>query len=375
MPRMRILHVVARSHRRGAEIVAMELAAELDLLGHDNRVVALGLAHDGGRIPSLPPLVPRVDEGIRELVLGAVRLRRRVRRESVDVVLVHGGWAAQVAVLAVPRRGPLVVWQLILGFPDKVWRPARRTWWRLVLRRVDGAFSLTEELKDEVRRLHFPGPVWVVPNSRRPDRFLTLDRAAESRRLRKEAGVGPDVELVGFVGHLVAQKRPERAVELLGMLRERGRPAHLVMAGGGPLAAAVAREVAARGLREHVTMLGHRDDVERVLAGVDLVVLTSDTEGIPGVAIEAQMAGSPLVTFPLGGVGEVVEHDVTGVVLDSHDVKAMADAVEALLLDRPRLARMSEQARSRTPEFSASRTARTYADRLGDLRSGALASS
>ncbi|MEJ7583611.1 MAG: glycosyltransferase family 4 protein [Acidimicrobiales bacterium] len=362
---MRIVHLVARSHRRGAEMVAMELAEELDGRGHRNRVVALGLAHDGGRDPQLPPLVSRVSVGVDVLVADAWRLRRLLRSEPADVVLAHGGWAVQVAAVATPRGGPAVVWQRILGFPESVWRTGRRRWWQLVLRRVDAAVALTGDLEDELRRLGFAGPVWVIANARRTDRFDALDRDTESSWLRGRLGVAPDLPLIGFVGHLVDQKRPERAVEVLSRLHAMGREAHLVVAGGGPLADALEREVRSRLLSDHVSLLGHRNDVERILAGIDLLVLPSDHEGIPGVAIEAQMAGCPVVTFPLGGVGEVVDDGVTGIVLGDHDTATMAAEVSRLLGDPARRRRMSVAARRRSARFSVGHTADAYEDRLG----------
>ena len=70
---LRILHLVTRSQRRGAELVAVELARGLDSLGHTNQVLALGLGFDGGEDVDLPPLTRRSDEGFRALWLGAGR--------------------------------------------------------------------------------------------------------------------------------------------------------------------------------------------------------------------------------------------------------------------------------------------------------------
>src|SRR4051812_13912907 len=103
MARLRILHLVTRSQRRGAEIVALALARQLDALGHDGRVVALAPAFDGSTEPELPPLGARTEVG------GAARyslrreLRRDLARRPVDVVLAHGGTPFQIAVQA--RRG------------------------------------------------------------------------------------------------------------------------------------------------------------------------------------------------------------------------------------------------------------------------------
>lgn len=346
----------------------MELSEELDLLGHENAVLALGLSHDGGHDDALPPLVARSGVGIHVLALAALRLRRRLRRQPIDVVLAHGGWAVQVVALAIPRGGPLLVWQRILGLPGSVFRFPRRWWWRAVMQRVDAAVALTPTLETELRHLEFDGPVWVIPNARRPDRFLVLDRAEERRRLCRELDLDPNADLIGFVGHLVRQKRPERAIEVLARVRSLGRNAHLVMAGGGPLMDDVRAEAVTRGVQDHVSFLGHRNDVEHVFAAVDVLVLTSEDEGIPGVAIEAHMAGTPVVTFPVGGVSEVVADGVSGLVLADHDPATMADTVDALLGDPDRRAAMSAAASERAGAFATSIVALTYASRLASLK-------
>ncbi len=364
---VRVLHVVGQSHRRGAELFAVELAEELEALGYQNRLVAVGVGHDGGREASLESLVHSAHMGPGALVMAAWRMRRLLADDPVDVVLAHGGWQMQVAAFAAPRRGPLIVWQRILGFPDMLWHNPRRWWWSRLVRRVDAGVALTVELATELRRLGFKGPVWVIPNARRPDRFLNIDREIEAKWLRNELGLAPEVLLLGFVGHLVDQKRPERAVEVLARLRERGRDVHLVVAGGGPLAESLASEIGTRGLDEHVSLLGQRHDVERIYGGIDLLLLTSDDEGIPGVAIEAQMAGCPVVTFALGGVGQVVEDGVSGVVLPGRDPRQMAEQADRLLDDPDRRARMSERGRERAHVFTTGRTAATYADHFADL--------
>jgi Glycosyltransferase Family 4 len=114
---LRILHAVCHSHRRGSEMVALELAGQLEHLGHHNRLVAMGSALDGGEDPDLPPLGRSWREGPTQLVSLALRLRRLLAQEPVDVVLAHGSRPACVVALAAPRRGPLLVWQRILGSP------------------------------------------------------------------------------------------------------------------------------------------------------------------------------------------------------------------------------------------------------------------
>jgi glycosyltransferase involved in cell wall biosynthesis len=366
---MRILHAVCHSHRRGSEMAALELAGELDRLGHRNRLVAMGLAPGGGRDPDLPPLMRSWREGPTDLVVLAWRMRRLLADEAVDVVLAHGSWPAQVAALAVPRHGPLLVWQRIAMFPDKLWDPVRRRLWGLVARRVDAGVVLTGDQDAELRRLGFRGPVWVVPNFRNPDRFRDLDRDVAAARLRAEIGVSDGSHLIGIVGALSTEKRLDRALEVVALLAARGCVVHLVVVGTGSLRSELEVHAGHLGVAEAVTFLGYRDDVEWIFGGVDLALLTSDTECMPGVAVEALMAGCPMVTVPVVGVDRVVEQGVTGVVLDSFEPAAMADAVASLLADAELRTTMRRAARARTDRFSAASAAAVYADRL----TGALA--
>ena len=207
------------------------------------------------------------------------------------------------------------MWQRILGFGDRVGQPGRRQWWRFVARRIDAAVVLTPEMGAELAALGFSGPVRTIANFRSPERFVAVDRVAAGRGLRAELGVEPEVRLLGLIGHLIEQKRPERALAVLQRVRAAGEPVHLVVAGTGPLRADFEAAAHARGLDQFVHLLGHRDDVEHVLGGIDILLLTSDSEGIPGIVIEATMTGCPVVTFPLGAVGTVVEDGTTGVVL------------------------------------------------------------
>jgi glycosyltransferase involved in cell wall biosynthesis len=362
--RMRIVHAVCHSHRRGSEMAALELARALDRSGHRNRLVAMGPALDGGIDPDLPPLGRSWREGPTELGSLAWGLRRLLREETVDVVVAHGSWPASVAALAIPRHGPLVVWQRIGMLPDKVWGAIRRRWWRTVARRCHASVVLAADQEVELRRLGFDGPVWVVPNFRDPDRFRDVDRERAAAGLRAEIGVPAETQLIGVVGALSPEKRFDRALEVLALLAAQGCGAHLVLAGSGRIRAELEGHAERLGVAQSVTFLGHRDDVERIFAGVDLALLTSDTECMPGVSVEALMAGCPMVTVPVGVVDRVVEDGVTGVVLHGFEPAEMAEAVARLLADHETRAAMSRESRSRIDQFSAAAAAATYAERL-----------
>src|SRR5262249_24583505 len=153
-------------------------------------------------------------------------------------------------------------------------RRGRGAWWRFVVGRVDAVVSLSPDMTDEVRTLGFDGPAWVIPNFRTPDRFLAVDRPTAGAALRAELHLEPSTPLLGLVGHLIEQKRPERAIAVLAGVRPQSVDAHLVVAGVGPLEDDFAAAARAAGVDGAVHLLGHRDDVDHVLGGIDLLLLT-----------------------------------------------------------------------------------------------------
>jgi glycosyltransferase involved in cell wall biosynthesis len=370
MATMRILHLVGRSHRRGAEQVAQELAVELEARGHQNRLLAVSLGHDGERVAGLEPLVGQVAQRPTQLVEAVWRLRGELRRGPVDVVLAHGAAAALVAALAARSMvgaAPRVMWQTTSALALESFGLLQRACWRVALPGVDGAVSLTAEIGEQLRAFGYRGPMWAIPNARRADRFVGLDRTREARSLRAEVGVGPDVALLGLVGYLVPEKDPTVAVEVLAALQQLGADAHLVVVGSGPLEDEVVATVARTGLTGRVSLLGHRDDVAHVLGGIDLLLLTSSFEGVPGILIEAAMAGCPAVTFPVGEVAEVVVDGETGVITPEATVPSMAAILASLLADPDRRRALGEAARAHGARFTMDAVADRYEAHLAAL--------
>jgi glycosyltransferase involved in cell wall biosynthesis len=140
-----------------------------------------------------------------------------------------------------------------------------------------------------------------------------------------------------------------------------------VVAGTGPLHDEFVGNATHRELTPYVHVLGHRDDVERVLGALDLLLLPSAAEGVPGVVIEAQMTGCPVVTYPVGAVDTVVADGETGIVLPRPDTALMADAVLQLLADTERRVRLGAEGRRRADRFSTEHAAAEYARHLAAL--------
>jgi glycosyltransferase involved in cell wall biosynthesis len=154
-------------------------------------------------------------------------------------------------------------------------------------------------------------------------------------------GAGPRVVAVG---RLAPPKDPLTLVRALSALRT--RPAALLV-GGGPQRSAVEAEIAAHNLASAVAVAGERRDVARLLAEADVFVLSTRSEGAPMSILEAMAAGLPVVASAVGGVPELVENEVTGLLVPPGDPAALAAALDRLLADPDLRRRLGANGRER----------------------------
>lgn len=179
----------------------------------------------------------------------------------------------------------------------------------------------------------------------------------EARRL---LGLPPHGLVVCFVARLTEVKRPDRFAEVALELARRVPGVVFAVCGDGKLLADLRQRLAPLG--DQVHFLGWRPDVENVYAASDVIVLTSDNEGMPVSLIEAATIGTPAVTTDVGSTREVVVDGHTGFVT-SLNVPDITSAVERLLGDPSIRHKMSKAALEHAGmHFSAGRLVRDTAD-------------
>ena len=164
------------------------------------------------------------------------------------------------------------------------------------------------------------------------------------------------------VAQLVPHKDPLNFVHAVATARTRVATLQALLVGEGPLRADVERAVRDLGLADTLYLAGYRDDADEIIAAADVAVLSSREEGLGSVLLDALLLSKPVAATRAGGIPDVVEHGVTGLLAPVSDPQALGDHIAALLTDRALGGRLGAAARSRVAEFSVERmTDRTLA--------------
>ena len=333
---MRVVHVMTRTNIGGPSVMLVDLLTGLDSLEF-KQVVVRGTPHDdegdyfatrdlAAEVVTLGALRRRVG-GLSELrsLFELVRVLRRLQPDIVHTHMAKAGVLGRLAAILsrVPIRVHTYHGHLLHGYFSPI---------------VTRLVTLTERMLGRFTDWH------LVVGSQTRDDLCAADVVDESRstvivpaapliepRNKYEAcrqlGVPSNRPLVGFVGRLTAIKRPDRFLALAATRTD----AHFVFVGDGPLRDAVANQ--ARAL-PNVTLVGWQEDLSVVYGALDVVVLTSDNEGIPLSLLEAASAGVAIVSLDVGGVGEIISDRTTGALVT--DEAQLASRL-AELLDQPTL--------------------------------------
>jgi glycosyltransferase involved in cell wall biosynthesis len=139
--------------------------------------------------------------------------------------------------------------------------------------------------------------------------------------------------------HLVVEAAPEIVAKVPQV--------RFVFVGDGEQRIVLEAKVRDKGLEENFLFMGKRKDIPELLACADIALLASLMEGLPNVVLEYMSAGLPVVSTRAGGAGEIIEDNVSGLLVPTDDSKAIATALLRLLQDEETAKRMGVAARER----------------------------
>jgi glycosyltransferase involved in cell wall biosynthesis len=292
-------------------------------------------AHDAGIRPLVIPSLGREISFLQDIhtVFALIRL---MRAERPHIVHTHTAKAGLVGRIAAFLCGVPVIIHTFHGHVFKGYfahlKSALFLWLeRLVACLTDIILTISDSLRAELidYRIAAPDRIRVLPLG------LPLNLLADLTKLRgqfrEELGCSTDAPLIGIIGRLVPIKNHALFLEAAQLVHETQPGTQFVIVGGGEMEESLHTKVAQLGLGAVFSFTGWRNDLPRVYADLDLVVISSDNEGTPVSLIEAMAAGVPVVSTAVGGVGDLLHGGDFGMIVPPGDHQALAQAMLQVL--------------------------------------------
>ncbi len=349
----KVLQVVTLSEWGGAQHIVYLLAKylrseyEITVACAPGGLLVKRLRELGVRVIEIPELC-RLPHPIRDL-RALWRLYRLMRAERFDIVHTHSTKAGLLGRLAARLAGVPVILFTAHGWAFSEGRPWLWRWLLAQAERLPALFStkiicVSEHDRQVALRdgVTSPEKLVVIPNGLEPGLFCT---PTEKRELRAQLGASDAVGIVTMVGRLAPPKDFETLIAAWEGLRAPGW--RLWIVGEGPLRSRLEQSVHAKGLREQIEFLGERHDVPTLLQASDICVLASRWEGMPLTIIEAMLAGLPVIATRVGGIPELVQGEVTGLLVPPGDPLALQNALEQLIVSEGSRRLFGERGRQR----------------------------
>lgn len=359
-PRRRVYHVIARLNIGGPAVHVSLLASRLPA-PYDPVVLTGEVGPDEGdmayyaRERGIEPLVVgglgRDLRPLRDLAL-VWRLYRVFASERPVIVHTHTAKAGAVGRLAAWLAGvPVIVHtfhgHVLMGYFGPWKTRLFGAIERALARITDCIVTLGEHQRAEILALGIgrADAMVAIPLGLDLDALFELPRRTGA--LQRELGLAPGTPLVGIIARLVPIKGHEDFLAAAQQVVQRDTTVHFAIAGDGERRRELEAQAAALGLAGRVHFLGWRRDLGPVYADLDVVALCSKNEGLPTALIEAQAAGIPVVSTPVGAVAEIVEEGATGHLVQVGDIKGLAEKMLALAIDPDTARAMGARGRER----------------------------
>ena len=327
--KLRILFLDTRPIRRGAQIFVQELKQRFLQDGHQVSRIFLYQEKNYEQLflDECDLVMPFRDDHFFEKLptvhpLLVYKLCRAIKTFSPDIILCNGSRTLKyAAVLKICFPGISAKWMYRVIDSAVYWNKQSLTQFyyrHFVIPAMDGAVGVSQKSLDEmIVHYWFKKPSVCIPRAIDVDHFAKYKPDINAR---ENAGISQDAFVLLFLGNFTTQKRPDRFVQIIHGLKNDIPNIHGLLVGDGPLKAQVDAQVMQLGIQDRITYAGYQRDVRQWIAMSNVLLLTSDTEGMPGVVLEAGAMMKITISNIVGGICELIEDGVNGYVIIGGDV-------------------------------------------------------
>jgi glycosyltransferase involved in cell wall biosynthesis len=327
--KLRVLFLDTRPIRRGAQVFFHELKSQFkqdgiavkriflynesnyEQLILDETDKVLGF-NDNNIFEKFPTVHPSI----------IIELAKEIKVFSPDIILCNGSRTLKYAAV-VKRVYPSIKSKWIYRVIDSAFYWNRQLLTQLyykhwVIPSMDAAVGVSQKSLDEmIQQYSFKKPSLCIPRAVDIDHFANYIPEVDARQ---KVGISEDAFVLLFLGNFTNQKRPDKFIDIINSVKELIPNVHGLMVGDGPLRSAVINQITTLSLKKNITCVGYIKDVRPWIAMCDVLLLTSDTEGMPGVVLESAAMKKITISTDVGGIREFIHHQENGYIINNHDL-------------------------------------------------------
>jgi glycosyltransferase involved in cell wall biosynthesis len=331
---MKVLHVESGMHLYGGALQVVFLMRGLKALGVENVLACptgSAMAQAGAEHAELHAMPMKGDTDV-----GLVgRLRRLVRETRPDVIHLHSRRGADLwGALAGRLEGIPVV------LSRRVDNPESPLVVKLKYRLYDRVITISDGIRQVLRAEGVPEAKLRLVHSSVDTEQYRPDRSQRAW-LEQAFNLPADALVIGMVAQFIPRKGHQTLLQALPSVLQAHPRSRVILFGQGPQFESVQQAIQASAiLTQHVQLAGFRNDLHRILPNLDLLAHPAFMEGLGVSLLQAAACGVPIIAARTGGIPEVVQHGVNGLLITPGDVAGLADSLDQLLSSANTRARM-----------------------------------
>jgi glycosyltransferase involved in cell wall biosynthesis len=339
--RIRVIEILATGTNGGAQEHVFGLMSRLDPSRFDASIVALSAGSAVRKLERAGFPVTLIDEPDDATAVAALAAYlARVRADVVHTHMYRADVVGTKAVLAMTRAGHPRPFLVSTAHSSRVRSADDRETLRCLTPEMDRLIAVSNAIVAKIADER-PGlaPVQLIYNGVDLRRY---DDQLPASDLRQQYGMEPGSRIVGVVARLEPEKGHQTLIDAWPHVLRGVPDAYLLVVGEGSMRDVLEHRAAANRVAHRVVFTGRRDDIPAVTAAFDVAVLPSHREAQGLSILEAMALSRPVVASDVGGIPEMIEDGVTGVLVAHDQPEALAAAIVDLLHDRKRAAAIAK---------------------------------
>lgn len=323
--KIRILHLLNELTLAGKELQMLRLVKNIDRAKYDSQIVLFNATFPLDKLKAQDLHIISLNKKPGNDWRIPFKIKSICQQNRINIVHTHSWGTLIEGVLGAKMAGvPVLIHSEYGSFPTKwQYRQFQKRFWSLTNRLVAVSDNLKKRM---VKSIHFPPHrIRVILNGVNENNFYPSPDLRN--QFRQEFGFSGQDFIIGTIGRFHEVKNHKMLLRAAAELIRNGHDLQVVLVSKGQKEQELRDLSVSLGIADRVYFLGLRLDINRILNGLDIFVLTSFSEGCSTVLIEAMFSGKAIIATKVGGNPELITDQHTGLLVTSNHHKQLAQKI------------------------------------------------